>query len=81
MQPIVRRIVKKTGYLLLLLGLCGMGIFVALSRSEKNIPKEIQPSAKVVHSDVMFVLDAGHGELTYTKSLFHRIFDVFIIAY
>ena len=61
MQPIVKKIVKKIGYLLLMLGLCGIGICVALSRSKKSTPHEILSAGHIKHEDIMFVLDAGHG--------------------
>lgn len=81
MQPVIQKIVRKSGYLLLMLGLCGIGIRVAVARNEIGQEQAALQATKGQHDEVVFVLDAGHGESTKTESCFLRIFDVFIISH
>ncbi|MCQ2433856.1 MAG: hypothetical protein MJ062_01290 [Oscillospiraceae bacterium] len=64
MQPVIKKIVRKSGYLLLMLGLCGIGIRTAIARNEIGQQQDAVPTAKGQRDEVVFVLDAGHGEST-----------------
>lgn len=64
MKQIWKKLRKNTMWLLLMLGLCGMGIRVALINSSSYSPEALPTVAQSNSKDVIFVLDAGHGEST-----------------
>ena len=49
---------------LLMLGLCGIGIRIALTNAVPYSPDALPTVAQSNSKDLIFVLDAGHGEST-----------------
>ena len=65
MKQAWKKLGKNSMWLMLMLGLCGMGIRVALSSSHSS--KAVPVVSHTKQEDIVFVLDAGHGESTETE--------------
>ncbi len=61
MKQIWKKIGKNSMWLLLMLGLCGVGIRIALANAAPYSPDALPTVAQSNSKDVIFVLDAGHG--------------------
>lgn len=64
MKQIWKKIRKNTMLVLLMLGLCGIGIRIALTNAVPYSPDALPTVAQSNSKDLIFVLDAGHGEST-----------------
>lgn len=61
MKQIWKKIRKNTMLVLLMLGLCGIGIRIALTNAVPYSPDALPTVAQSNSKDLIFVLDAGHG--------------------
>ena len=61
MKQIWKKLRKNTMWLLLMLGLCGVGVRIALTNAEPYSPDALPTVAQSNSQDVVFILDAGHG--------------------
>lgn len=61
MKSIYQKILRRGVFVAVMLALCGIGIRVAVARSDANAPDALPAAAQ---SDLVIVLDAGHGEST-----------------
>lgn len=61
MQPITKKLLRKSGYLTLMLGICAIGIRIATARNAAFPQQYAVPAVKSARQEVVFVLDAGHG--------------------
>lgn len=59
MKQVWKKLGKNSMWLMLMLGLCGMGIRVALSSSHSS--EAVPAVSHTKQEDIVFVLDAGHG--------------------